>query len=234
MQLYSNTEISMNFKNTLVCGALLLIGGQPALCATDMALYPTGPSQDASFVRFVNGTPQAIEVSAVGSKFKTSLPPDRPATNFLAVAANKEIKGQLLGASAAASAISLTVKPGQFISVVAVLQGAGLTPVLFREQPDDFNALKASLSLYNVDADCAMAGLTVAGKPTSLFEKIAVNTLARRSINPVKLAVQLTCAGKPAGSAVDLGTLQSGRRYTVLAIPGQQQRRLIVLEDATD
>ena len=41
--------------------------------AADIPLYPTGPSADSSFVRFINGTDAALELTAAGSQAKVQL-----------------------------------------------------------------------------------------------------------------------------------------------------------------
>lgn len=196
-------------------------------------LYETGPAQDSAFVRFVNGTGAALDVVADGAKARLALPVDRPVSDFQSVKPNSAIGGQFDGAAGRAP-IRVQAGPGAFATVVAWRapgQKAVQTTVL-TETPDDFNSLRASLAFYNFDAQCKGAGLQAAGRNVALFTGVGPNALQRRAINPVTLAVQLTCDGAPAGAPLDLGALQAGQRYTVLAVPAADGgRRLIRATD---
>ena len=56
--------------------------------AADIPLYPTGPSADSSFVRFINGTDAALELTAAGSQAKVQLDSKTPTTVFYPVRVN--------------------------------------------------------------------------------------------------------------------------------------------------
>ena len=196
----------------------------------DMPLYETGPSQDASFVRFVNGDVRVLELSAAGSQASARLDPRQPASAFFAVQANTSVKGKFKTAGLQ-SDIGLAVKPGEFATVVALPAAGGLTQAILREQPDDFNALKVSLALYNIDPQCAAAGLNVVGRSAALFEGVATGTLQRRAINPVNISVQLLCSGKTAAATLALGPLQAGQRYSVFVLPSKPGSRLFITAD---
>ena len=199
--------------------------------ATEMALYPTGPSQDSAFVRFVNGSESPLEIVASGSKSKILLNEKKPSSNFFPIAANKEIKGQFVGETLK-SDVALTVKPGEFVSAVAVLKDNKLKPIIIRETPDDFNSLKASVALYNLaGAQCNVASLVIVGKGVNLVEKVQQNQIARRSINPLNISVELACDSKNTGINLNLGNLQAGKRYTLFALPGSKSAHLKFTED---
>jgi len=199
--------------------------------AADITLYPTGPSADSSFVRFVNGTDAALELTAAGSQAKVQLDAKTPATVFYPVRAKSDIKGQFTQAQSK-SAIATTVKAGEFVSVIALVDGATFKQVTIGEEPDDFNALKVSLAFYNVSAKCANAGLQVVGRNVMLFEKLGVNALTRRMINPVKISVQLLCGEQAVGTPLELGDLIAGERYSVFAIPAAGATRIFIASDA--
>jgi hypothetical protein len=202
-----------------------------AVYGADMALYPTGPSQDSAFVRFVNGTEGQLEILASGSKSKVALSEAKPSTTFFPIAANKEIKGQFVGANLK-SDIALTVKPGEFVSAIAVIKDNKITPIILRETPEDFNSLKASVSLYNLAAQqCAVANLAIVGKGVNLVENVDANKIARRSINPLNISVELSCNNVKTGLTLNLGNLQAGKRYTVFALPGAKKAHLNFVED---
>jgi hypothetical protein len=109
--------------------------------------------------------------------------------------------------------------------------GKGIKQITVRDAPDDFNGLKASLGFFNLDGSCANASLRPAGRTVDLFKGVAQGSLQRRSINPVKLAVQLVCANANVGPALDLGELKAGERYSVLLLPTPAGPRL---SSATD
>lgn len=227
-------------KNTFSCLAacgLTLFGFglsvQPA-AAADIPLYPSGPAQDSSFVRFVDGGSQAVNVSASGSKARLTLDAARPTTEFYPIAAGKPIAGTLASANAH-QAVSATVQPGEFVSIVA-LDGAdksgGLRAVTVREKPDDFNALKASIAFYNLDPECATPALKVPGHDIVLLDGVAVGQSKRRQVNPVAVSVQLSCGDQPVGQPLSLGTLVAGQRYTVFLVPAGTRSRIFFANDA--
>jgi hypothetical protein len=187
----------------------------------EVQLYETGPSQDSSYVRFVNGSGQMLDVEAGTSKAKLSLSVARPASDFQPVRARSEIKGALLQ-GASRQEVSLSVQPGEFATVLGVADGkGGLAVKTLREKPDSFNALKASVGFVSVDPACVGAGLKVAGRDVALFENTSNEVIVRRMINPVALSVQLVCGGQAVGAPLDLGALQAGQRYSVFALPSK-------------
>jgi hypothetical protein len=193
----------------------------------DVQLYETGPSQDSSYVRFVNASEQALEVEADASKVKLVLTPASPASDFQPVRARSEINGALLQ-GALRQSVSLSVQPGEFASVLGLADGkGGLVVKTVREKPDSFNALKASVGFVNIDPACTGAGLSVAGRDVALFENVSGDAVVRRMINPVALSVQLVCAGVAVGSPLDLGVLKSGQRYSVFVVPSPKGSKLV-------
>jgi hypothetical protein len=149
---------------------------------------------------------------------------------FFPVQASSPVKGTLVS-GAQKLAMDLKIEPGEFVTVVALPDGAGIKQVAVREQPDDFNGLKASLAFFNVDAACADASLRPAGRSADLFKAVPLDSLQRRSINPVSLSVQLVCANANVGAPLDLGELKAGERYSVLLVPSANGPRLL---NATD
>lgn len=221
----------------------LLIGAMASAHAAEIALYDTGPAEDAAFVRFVNAGSMPVEVAASGSKARLALTDTRPASDYLPVRGGSAIKGAMT-TGATSAAIDLKVAPGEFVTVIgvpastasALLAASGrtstsaaskgpgpvsapLTLQILRDSPDDFNALKSALAFYSAAPACAKAGLQVAGKGVDLFRDVAPASIARRLINPVALSVQLVCHGKPTGAVLSLGTLAAGQRYSVFAVP---------------
>ncbi|WP_019937771.1 alginate O-acetyltransferase AlgF [Bordetella sp. FB-8] len=216
-----------------ILSSLLLSAILPTTAlAADIALYPTGPAEDSSFVRFVNGGSQPVEVTAQGSNARLTLDAAKPASDFLPIAAGKPIAGTMTRGQASQKKVSATAQPGEFISLIALDDAnKGLDIVTVREKPDDFNALKASVALYNLDAHCATPALKVAGRDIVLLDQVPEGQSKRRQINPVALSVQLNCGGRPVGQPLNLGTLVAGQRYTVFLVPAGQSSRIFYATD---
>ena len=189
-----------------------------ALASAQVALYPTGPDQDAAFIRFVNATSAPLDVLGQPGQPPLRLESAAPASLLFPVDSNQAIKGSL-ASGAHKLALDLKVEPGEFATIVVVPQGDGIEQVAVRETPDDFNGLKASLAFVNVDKSCSDASLRPAGRSADLFKAVPVASLQRRSINPVNLSVQLVCANTNVGAPLDLGMLKAGERYSVMLVP---------------
>ncbi|MEI8399755.1 MAG: cell division protein FtsQ [Alcaligenaceae bacterium] len=218
-------------KFVSVVGGVVAAIGVGSSMAADIPLYPTGPSADSSFIRFINGTDASLDLTAAGSQAKVQLDSKTPATVFYPVRAKSDIKGQFRQAQNK-SDIAATVKAGEFVSVVALTDGAKkLKHLTIGEEPDDFNALKVSLAFYNVSITCANAGLQVVGRNVMLFEKLGVNALTRRMINPVKISVQLLCGEQATGAPLELGELVAAERYSVFAVPAGDTTRVFIVSD---
>ncbi|VXC92279.1 Cell division protein FtsQ [Pseudomonas sp. 9AZ] len=194
------------------------------LQAAEIPLYPTGPSEDSAFLRFFNAGDTALELSAENGA-SLRLEGDVRASDFLTVPAGKPIKGNLKQGEAQQT-LDISVAPGEFASVVGIATEQGLNLVTVREVPDDFNALKASLAFYSLDASCANAGLQAAGRNVDIFKDVANGALQRRSINPLNLSVQLRCGGASVGEPLALGELAAGQRYTLFLVPSADGPRL--------
>jgi alginate O-acetyltransferase complex protein AlgF len=198
--------------------------------AADIPLYPTGPTEDAAFIRFVNGTSGTLQVIANKGKPPLKLEPGNPVSLFFPVTAKKTIKGSLIGGSAQLE-LDVQAKPGEFATVVALADGKHIKQITVHDIPDDFNGLKASLGFFNLDSSCVNATLRPAGRTADLFKNVALGHLQRRSINPVKLAVQLVCANTNTGPVLALDELKAGERYSVLLLPTANGPRLVPAMD---
>jgi len=217
----------MSRLHGLIALPLLALAG---VANAEVALYPTGPSEDSAFLRFVNVAPGALKMEAAGSKASLALDDARQVSDYLPVPANKAIKGTL-SRSGQNAALDLQVAPGEFATVFAFDDGGKIAQRVVREQPDDFNALKASLAFVSLDPACQGAALRPAGRSADLFKGVADGSLQRRSINPVKLSVQLVCANANVGNPLDLGELKAGERYSVMLLPGAEGPRLLGTTD---
>ena len=199
--------------------------------AADIALYPTGPDQDSAFLRFINAADRPLQLLAEGSRASLKLEGPNAVSDYLPVPANQPIKGTL-ERNGKSQPLDIQVAAGEFASVIALPDSAqGIRQVVIREQPDDFNSLRASLAFISADPACSQAGLRAAGKNAELFKEVADGSVQRRAINPVSLSVQLVCAQTNVGAPLDLGQLKAGERYSVVLLPGANGPYLLLATD---
>ncbi|WP_095053344.1 alginate O-acetyltransferase AlgF [Pseudomonas sp. Irchel s3b2] len=197
----------------------------------EIALYPTGPDQDSAFLRFINAADQPLQILAENSRANLRLEGRNAVSDYLSVPASKPIKGTL-ERGGKSQPLDIQVLAGEFATVIALPDSAeGMRPVVIREQPEDFNSLRASLAFINADAACPRAGLRASRVNAELFKDVASASVQRRAINPVSLSVQLVCAQTEVGAPLDLGQLKAGERYSVVLLPGANGPYLLLATD---
>lgn len=215
------------FARGLLGFAVLLIG-VPAMA--EPQLYETGPTEDASFVRFVNATDNAIAiVSANGSaKVELSARDEGRVSHYFSVKAGAKLSATLQYGGRKDS-VDVTGKPWEYITI-AILPGSGgqVKTMPVRESPTDFNAMRSSLALFNLDAKCG--GALMQAKSASVFDQVKPFTVQRRLVNPVKLSVTVGC-GAP-GTTVDMAQLQAGERYSVFLLASKNAQKAFFVRDA--
>lgn len=199
------------------------------------ALYDTGPSQDSSYVRFVNATASPLTITGQGGA-KIELPAGDNArvTKYQPVKAGKALAAGVANASGKDS-VTVTVSSGEFATVLITADASGRPSIaVLKEQPTDFNALKSSLAFYNADPACSAAELVAGANNTVVFSAQAPGTFARREVNPIAIGVAARCGGQPAGNAVDMGQLAAGGRYSIFVVAtGANGHSLFSVKDAT-
>jgi alginate O-acetyltransferase complex protein AlgF len=196
----------------------------PVLALDATGLYDTGPAQDASFVRFVNGTDEKVAITNSKNKGKVELSTQGAArvSLFLPIKAGAKLSANVV-VGGKTLPLELVAKPSEFITVATVPSGPGaFKTMVLREQPTEFNALRASVAVFNFDANCASAEVNSAGKTDGIFKNATSQAIQRRAVNPIKAQVQWACAGKPLGTALDMGSLQAGERYSIFLLPAKQ------------
>lgn len=199
--------------------------------AAQIELYPSGPLEDAAFLRFVDGSGAGLRVVAEGSGAALELPAGTHATPYMAVAGGSTISGEI-SVGAHSRTVSVKAMPGEFVTVVGLLEEGDLRPEALHDKTHDFTAVRASIAFYNLNESCVDAAVQVAGRQVFLFEHAAVREWARRHVNPVPLAVQLLCAGQPTGQALDLGVLRAGDRHSLFLIPGDPAKGFFHIKDS--
>jgi hypothetical protein len=190
-----------------------------AAARAETPLYETGPGQDAAFVRFVNATGAEVRIAAArgGAKFVLAATAGGRASSFHPIVAGARQRA-IVSLRGREVAIEVHARPGEYLTVAVGEGGDGVPRTqLLRESPSDYTAARASIALLNADPACAAASLSGGPANLRILEGVRPYAVARRVVNPVRLAAQLDCAGEGA-VAVDLGQLQAGERYSVILI----------------
>jgi hypothetical protein len=220
-------------KTTATAAMAFLALAGPLAARAEPALYETGPAQDAAFVRFLNATAGKATVRSATGAATVALGDAGAArvSKYYPAMAGKRLEASVEVGSAKVPAV-VVAKPGEYVTVAVVARPAGgFEARLVREAPTDYSAARVSLSLSNLDARCAKAAMTGGAKQAAIVEGVAPFGVGRRQVNPVKLAVQLHCDGKPAGSA-DLSQLEAGERYSVFLLPLPGPAQAFFVRDA--
>jgi len=217
--------------NRLLTGAFVmgLLAHAPAHAVQPM-LYPTGPAEDAAFIRFVDALGAPLEIRA-GKDARIELGADHSSTTWQAVKAHSPL-GATLVHGGQNQAVDVSVQPGEFVTVAALPDDkGGWTAGIGRESPTDFSAFKVSLGLMNMAEHCSNAAIKIAGKDVAIVEDVAPKGMKRRQVNPLSLSVDLYCGGQRSGDPVNLGGLRAGERWTLLVHPARDGARLIPILD---
>lgn len=207
------------------------LGLAGALAASGVALaepqlYETGPSEESSYVRFVNATDKSVSVVTAKAKIVLAAKDAARSSRFFPVKAGTKLSATLQ-ASGHKLAVDVTGKAWEYISVIAMQDGTYKT---VRETPDDFNASRASVALFNLDSSCAGATMLGGAKNATVLDGVKPLTVQRRLINPVKLQVSLGCGGP--GVSVDMSQLQAGERYSVFFLPQKNAVQTFFVQDS--
>jgi hypothetical protein len=216
--------------NRILCGLFLSLVALVPVWAAEPRLYPTGPAEDAAFIRFVNALGAPVEIRA-GKDAQIRLDADNSSTAWQAVKARLPLKADLIHAGRS-QVVEVSVQPSEFLTV-AILpdRKGGWKTELGRESPSDFSAFKVSLGLMNLAEDCVNAAIKVAGKDVIIVEGVKPSEMKRRQINPLPLSVDLYCGDQRIGDAVQLGSLRAGDRWTLLVHPNKAGARLMPILD---
>ena len=218
----------MNRAGQLLLGLATLISF--AATHADTVLYPTGPSRDSAFIRFVNALDTPLDVLPEGEQTPSTLAPSIISV-FSTVPADNPVTGALSSAGVSVP-VKLDLAPGEFVTLVVVPGDKGFELLTVREQPENFNRLHASLALINADPDCNRGGLRREGQQNPpIFHDVNPGLLERREVNPVQLSVQGFCDGALVTAPLSLGLLEQGERYTVLILSQNGKPTLVFVKD---
>jgi len=217
----------------LVGWLLLSMGAASVLAHAEPQLYETGPSEESSYVRFVNATEQDIAViSTQGSaKVELTAQAEGRASRFFPVKSGSKLSATIQSNNRKIP-VDVVGSPWEYITIVIVPSGHGRVKTkLVREIPSDFNAMRASLALFNLDAQCSAAVMQGGAKNVTILDKVQPFSVQRRLVNPVKLSASVACTGHSGSAAVDLSQLQAGERYSVFLLTLKNTRQTFFVRD---
>jgi alginate O-acetyltransferase complex protein AlgF len=205
--------------------------GWGAALAAEGRLYPSGPPNGVAYLRFVNLSSQEITIVSPAAKIAIPVDDAHRVREFDPVTPGVALTGSAqLGETT--KPIDVTLAPNEFVTVAVTGNSAdGIALTVFREVPADFNALKSSLALFNLDEGCAQAGLVAGDSHMSVVSDVAPGKIGRRLVNAVNAELGVTC-GDPAQSLpAKLGQLNAGDRYSIFLIAVASARQVVAQRD---
>lgn len=216
----------MKFVSPLVFLALLL---SPLTYADEPQLYPTGPSEDSSYLRFVNTLGSSLDIKQ-GNSLRTELTTKDGSTAWQAVKANTPLPATLSLGGRTLEVVA-KVKPSEFVTYAAVQDPKdGWRMVEVVDKSPDFSSLKAALALVNLVPDCPSASARLSGKNVVIVDKVGYEGVSRRMVNPVSLIVDVFCGERQLGESLSL-SLRPGERWSLIAYPTDRGTSVMYLLD---
>jgi alginate O-acetyltransferase complex protein AlgF len=209
----------------LAISIALAVGATDPAAAADGRLYPSGPPNGVAYLRFVNLAPQDVTISSPAAKIAIPADDAHRVGEFDPVTPGTPLIG-MVQLGAATKPIDLTLKANEFVTVAVTASPDGMTITVFREEPSDFNALKSSLAVFNLDQGCTGAELLAGDNHLSVISAVALGAVARRLVNPVNVELTVSCGDPAKTMPAKLGALAAGERYSVFVVgalgPGRQ------------
>lgn len=221
-------------KNTVPLFASFLWVFFSCAVAAEPQLYGTGPSEESSYVRFVNATEKAVSVTSFKGAAKIGLTakPEGRVSRFFPVKSGSKLSASIQSDGRRAT-VEVVGRAWEYITIAIFPDGdAQLKTMQVKETPEDFNAMRSSLALFNLDAKCGAAVMQGGAKSMTILEGVKPFTVGRRLVNPVKLNAAVACTGQSESASVDLAQLQAGERYSVFLLQIKNTPQVFVVRDS--
>jgi alginate O-acetyltransferase complex protein AlgF len=202
-----------------------------AAVAAEGKLYPSGPPNGVAYLRFVNLAPHEVTITSPAAKITIPADDAHRVGEFDPVPPKTALTGSAqLGE--ASKPIDVTLAPNEFATVAVSADGAdGVTLTVFRETPTDFNALKASLGLFNADKSCEKAQLVAGDNHQAVITDIAPAAVGRRQVNAVNVQLGVACGDPAQSMPAKLGQLNAGDRYSVFVVGNGSSHDIVAARD---
>jgi len=224
------------FAHRLIAGLVVALSAFAASpCgsagAAEGRLYPSGPPNGVAYLRFVNLTPNEVTIASPTAKISVPADDTHRVGEFDPVTPGVALRGSVeLGE--ARKPIDVTLAANEFVTVAVTADGAdGLTLTVFRDVPSDFNALKASLALFNLDHGCAQAQLVAGDNHLAVVSDVAPGAIGRRLVNPVNADLGAACGDPAQAAPAKLGQLNAGERYSIFLLADGSGRHVVAQRD---
>ena len=221
-------KISLVSPTIAVAAALLLSAATAQAAADDVAsLYGPQPPADASYLRVLNASSQAVRVALAGSEAPQILAPGA-ATRFSVLTqgtpARVTVDGKALAEAAGSS------NPGDAVTVALRHDAKGWHATRIAGRYERVDGLKATLRAFNFAPGCS-AKIGVDGNGPTVFAQLAAGAQDARAINPVSAKLVGQC-GAAASAALALPTLAAGDSYSLFVIGDAAKPMLSGVRDA--
>ena len=202
-----------------VAATALLSAGMAHAAADDVAsLYGPQPPADASYLRVLNASSQAVRVALAGSEAPQTLAPGA-VTRFSVLTqgtpARVTVDGKVLAdaAGSANATANATPRAGDAVTVALRHDTKGWHATRIVGRYERVDGLKATLRAFNFAPGCS-AKIGVDGNGPTVFALVAAGAQDARAINPVSAKLVGQC-GAAASAALPLPTLAAGDSYSL-------------------
>lgn len=221
------------YRIALLCWALV---GAPAVAQEGALsqLYSPRPPASAAYVRVVNPQPGKLRVQVAQGTVQ-DLGEDAPASTYAIVPGGQMYAVKVNGVQKSL----LQARPDSFTTLVLQQEKGVYTFFPIDDAEDTPDALKAQLRFYNLagrdggEGSCPLAHLVLATSKALVFQNVAPNMAAARSVNPVKASLVGQC-GPAFSAAVRLPILQPGDHLSLFLVGSAAAPVLRIQASRTD
>ncbi|MFL9865937.1 alginate O-acetyltransferase AlgF [Paraburkholderia fungorum] len=208
-----------NLTNSRVAVLLvtLLSAGMAHAAADDVAsLYGLQPPANASYLRVLNASSQAVRVALAGSEAPQTLAPGA-VTRFSVLTpgtpARVTADGKVVADATANGTTNGTSGAGDAVTVALRHDTKGWHAARIVGRYERVDGLKATLRAFNFAPGCS-AKIGVDGNGPTVFAQVAAGAQDARAINPVSAKLVGQC-GAAASAALPLPALAAGDSYSL-------------------
>lgn len=204
-----------NLTNSRVATLLvaLLSAGVVHAAADDVAsLYGPQPPANASYLRVLNASSQAVRVALAGSEAPQTLAPGA-VTRFSVLTPGTPARVTADGKVVADAAAGGTTSAGDAVTVALRRDAKGWHAARIVGRYERVDGLKATLRAFNFAPGCSVK-IGVDGNGPTVFAQVAAGAQDARAINPVSAKLVGQC-GAAASAALPLPALAAGDSYSL-------------------
>ncbi|PZR39149.1 alginate O-acetyltransferase AlgF [Paraburkholderia fungorum] len=204
---------SLGYSRTAVFLAALLSAGVAHAAADDVAsLYGPQPPANASYLRVLNASSQAVRVALAGSEAPQTLAPGA-VTRFSVLTPGTPARVTADGKAVAEATANAAVGAGDAVTVALRHDAKGWHATRIVGRYERVDGLKATLRAFNFTSGCS-AKIGVDGNGPTVFAQVAAGAQDARAINPVSAKLVAQC-GAAASAALPLPALAAGDSYSL-------------------